>query len=164
VGLIGIHKAMLEMRELGWIGDKLPRLVAVQAKGCPPIVDAYDAGLDESTLVDGTHTLAFGINVPKALGDFLVLQGVRESDGTAIAVSDDAILEELRNLASAEGAWICPEGAACMAAARELRENGWIGEHEQVVVLNTGTGLIYPETVGVDVPVLARDGQVPSPG
>ena len=118
VGLIGIHKAMLEMRELGWIGDRLPRLVAVQSTGCPPIVDAFDAGLDESTLEEGTHTLAFGINVPKALGDFLVLRGVRESDGTAVAVSDDAILAELRNLAAAEGTWICPEGAACLAAAR----------------------------------------------
>ena len=163
VGLIGIHKAMKEMRELGWIGDKLPRLVAVQAVGCRPIVDAFEAGHDESRLMEGTHTLAFGINVPKALGDFLVLQGVRESEGTAIAVSDDAILDEVRNLAAVEGAWICPEGAACLAAARELREGGWIGAHEQVVVLNTGTGLKYPETVSVDVPVLPRDGKVPAP-
>ena len=161
VGLIGIHKAMLEMRELGWIGEQLPRLVAVQAVGCPPIVDAFDAGLDESTLQEGTQTLAFGINVPKSLGDFLVLRGVRETEGTAIAVSDEAILAELRVLAAAEGSWICPEGAACMAATRQLRESGWIAEHERVVVLNTGTGLKYPETVGVDVPVLPRDGQVP---
>jgi threonine synthase len=161
VGIIGIHKAMLEMRKLGWIGPKLPRLVAVQSTGCPPIVDAFHAGEDESTLEEGTHTLAFGINVPKALGDFLVLRAVRESGGTAIAVTDDAILAELRNLSAAEGAWICPEGAACFAATRELRENGWIGEQEQVVVLNTGAGLKYPETVGVDVPVLARDGRVP---
>ena len=162
VGLIGIHKAMLELRELGWIGERLPRLVAVQATGCPPIVDAFEAGLDESTLHDGTHTLAFGINVPKALGDFLVLRGVRETDGTAIAVSDEAILAELGTLASAEGTWICPEGAACLAATRELRESGWIAEGERVVVLNTGAGLKYPETVGVDVPVLERDGRVPS--
>jgi threonine synthase len=164
VGLIGIHKAMLEMQELGWIGDRLPRLVAVQATGCPPIVDAFEAGLDESTLKDGTHTLAFGINVPKALGDFLVLRGVRESDGTAVAVSDEAILAELGALAAAEGTWICPEGAACLAATRQLRESGWIAEHEQIVVLNTGAGLKYPETVGVDVPVLARDGRVPPAG
>jgi threonine synthase len=164
VGLIGIHKAMKELQELGWIGDKLPRLVAVQAEGCRPIVDAFESGRDESTLVEGTHTLAFGINVPKALGDFLVLQAVRESAGTAIAVSDEAILEEVRNLAAAEGTWICPEGAACMAAVRQLGESGWIGESEQVVVLNTGTGLKYPETVGVDdVPVLPRDGRVPAP-
>jgi threonine synthase len=162
VGLIGIHKAMLEMQELGWIGPKLPRLVAVQSTGCPPIVDAFNAGLDESTLVEGTHTLAFGINVPKALGDFLVLEAVRQSSGTAIAVSDDDILEEVRALAQAEGAWICPEGAACMVAVRELRERGWIAEGERVVVLNTGTGLKYPETAPVDVPVLARDGVVPT--
>jgi threonine synthase len=138
--------------------------VAVQATGCPPIVDAFEAGLDESTLKDGTHTLAFGINVPKALGDFLVLRGVRESDGTAVAVSDEAILAELGALAAAEGTWICPEGAACLAATRQLRESGWIAEHEQIVVLNTGAGLKYPETVGVDVPVLARDGRVPPAG
>ena len=161
VGLIGIHKAMLEMQELGWIGDTLPRLVAVQAAGCRPIVDAFEAGADESQLEDGTHTLAFGINVPKALGDFLVLSAVRESGGTAVAVTDDAILDELRGLAAAEGAWICPEGAACLAAARELRESGWIAEHEQVVVLNTGAGLKYPSTVDVAVPVLPRDGAVP---
>ena len=162
VGLIGIHKAMLELRELGWIGERLPRLVAVQATGCPPIVDAFEAGLDESTLHDGTHTLAFGINVPKALGDFLVLRGVRETEGTAIAVSDEAILAELGTLASAEGTWICPEGAACLAATRELRDSGWIAEGERVVVLNTGVGLKYPETVSVHVPVLERDGRVPS--
>jgi threonine synthase len=161
VGLIGIHKALREMQELGWIGDRLPRLVAVQAAGCRPIVDAFDAGLDESTLVPGTHTLAFGINVPKALGDFLVLHAVRESEGTAISVSDDAILEELGNLAAAEGVWICPEGAACLAAARRLRAEGWLGADEEVVVLNTGTGLKYPDTVSADVPVLSRDGRVP---
>jgi len=161
VGLIGIHKAMLEMQELGWIGEKLPRPVAVQSTGCPPIVDAFEAGLEESTLVEGTHTLAFGINVPKALGDFLVLRAVRESGGTAVAVSDDDILDEMRALATAEGAWVCPEGAACFVAAKRLRAEGWIDAGEEVVVLNTGTGLKYPETVSVDVPTLARDGQVP---
>ena len=161
VGLIGIHKAMLELRELGWIGARLPRLVAVQSTGCAPIVDAFDAGLEESTLVEGTHTLAFGINVPKALGDFLVLQAVRESEGTAVAVTDEQILVELSQLASDEGTWICPEGAACLAAARRLREEGWIAEPDEVVVLNTGTGLKYPDTVSADVPVLARDSAVP---
>jgi threonine synthase len=163
VGLIGIHKAMKEMRELGWIGAQLPRLVAVQAAGCRPIVDAFEAGLDESSFLEDTHTVAFGINVPKALGDFLVLEAVRESEGTAIAVSDDAILDQLRALAAAEGAWICPEGAACLAAARDLRESGWIDAAQQVVVLNTGSGLKYPETVPVDVPVLPRDGRIPDP-
>ena len=163
VGLIGIHKAMLEMRELGWIGERLPRLVAVQSTGCKPIVDAFDAGLDESTLVEGTHTLAFGINVPKALGDFLVLQAVRESGGTAVAVTDEEILAEVTTLATDEGTWVCPEGAACFVAARRLRASGWIGRDEEVVVLNTGTGLKYPDTVTIDVATLARDGAVPAP-
>jgi threonine synthase len=163
VGLIGIHKALLEMRELGWIEGPLPRLVAVQSTGCSPIVDAFDAGLEESTLVEGTHTIAFGINVPKPLGDFLVLQAVRETDGTAVAVTDEEILAEVAALATAEGTWICPEGAACMVAARQLREGGWIREDERVVVLNTGSGLKYPETVSPDVLVLARDGKVPVP-
>jgi threonine synthase len=153
---------MHEMRELGWIADRLPRLVAVQSTGCSPIVDAFDAGLEESTLVEGTHTLAFGINVPKALGDFLVLQAVRESGGTAVAVTDEDILAEVAALASREGTWICPEGAACLVATRRLRDGGWIAEDDEVVVLNTGTGLKYPDTVRVDVPVLARDGVVPA--
>ena len=162
VGLIGIHKALLEMRELGWIDGPLPRLVAVQSTGCSPIVDAFDAGLEESTLVEGTHTIAFGINVPKALGDFLVLQAVRETAGTAVAVTDEDLLAETRVLASAEGTWVCPEGAACFVAARQLREGGWIGEAERVIVLNTGVGLKYPQTVPAEVPVLARDGRVPA--
>ena len=93
-----------------------------------------------------------------------MLEAVRESGGTAIAVSDDTILVETTALATAEGTWICPEGAACMAAARELRASGWITEGERVVVLNTGTGLKYPDTVTVDVPTLARDGVVPGSG
>ncbi|MFL6774511.1 MAG: threonine synthase [Sphingomicrobium sp.] len=161
VGLIGIHKAMLELQQLGWIGDRMPRLVAVQSTGCSPIVDAFEAGLEESTYAEGSHTVAFGINVPKALGDFLVLRAVRESGGTAVAVPDDEILAEVAALASAEGAWICPEGAACLAAARRLRAMGWLSEDDEVVVLNPGAGLKYPETVTVDVPVLARDGRVP---
>ncbi|MGH3332483.1 MAG: threonine synthase [Nocardioidaceae bacterium] len=163
VGVIGIYKALLEMQELGWIGADLPRLVAVQAKGCAPIVDAYDAGEDESQLVEGATTVAFGINVPKALGDFLVLEAVRRTEGTAIAVSDEELLAEVHTLASSEGAFICPEGAACMAAARQLREAGWLAEGEEVVVLNTGTGLKYPETVSVDVPTLGRGDRIPSP-
>ena len=102
--------------------------------------------------------------MPKALGDFLVLRAVRESGGTAIAVTDEDILTELATLASREGTWVCPEGAACFVAARQLRESGWIAEGEKVVVLNTGTGLKYPETVPLepgDVPVLPRDGAVP---
>jgi threonine synthase len=161
VGIIGIHKALVEMRELGWLTGDLPRLVAVQAAGCAPIVEAFDAGLDESSAPPDAHTVAFGITVPKALGDFLVLDAVRSTDGTAIAVTDDELLAAQAVLARDEGTWICPEGAACFAAVARLRESGWLRARDEVVVLNTGAGLIYPDTVAVDVPVLPRDGVIP---
>ncbi|MEU0467734.1 threonine synthase [Amycolatopsis sp. NPDC006131] len=165
VGIIGIHKALLEMRELGWIPDgKLPRLVAVQATGCAPIVDAFERGARESEPAVGAHTIAFGITVPKALGDFLVLDAVYATGGTAIAVSDEELLAEQGNLARAEGTFVCPEGAACFAAVRKLRGSGWLSADDEVVVLNTGAGIKYPETVEVSVPVLAKDGAIPPQG
>jgi threonine synthase len=162
VGIIGIHKALLELRELGWLTGELPRLVAVQAAGCAPIVDAFEAGLAESTPPAHPHTVAFGITVPKALGDFLVLDAVRATGGTAVAVTDDELLAAQSALARDEGAWICPEGAACFAAVARLRGSGWLAGDEEVVVLNTGAGLIYPDTVPVDVPTLPRTGRIPS--
>lgn len=147
VGLIAIYKAIQEMQELGWIGEKLPRLVAVQAEGCAPIVDAWKSGAAESVAPANPHTVAFGITVPKALGDFLVLDAIRATDGVAVAVSDDELLTEQRRVAGSEGAFICPEGAACFAAARKLRESGWLAEGDETIVLNTGLGLKYPETV-----------------
>ena len=147
VGLIAIYKAILEMQELGWIGDKLPRLVAVQAEGCAPIVDAWKSGATESVAPANPHTVAFGITVPKALGDFLVLDALRATDGVAVAVSDAELLTEQRLVASTEGAFICPEGAACFAAVRQLRESGWLAGSDETIVLNTGLGLKYPETV-----------------
>ncbi|MBP0456369.1 threonine synthase [Streptomyces montanisoli] len=163
VGHIGIYKALLEMRELGWLGGDLPRLVAVQAEGCAPIVEAFEAGKDESEPFPDAHTVAFGITVPKALGDFLVLDAVRATEGTAIAVSDAELLAEQAELARHEGAFICPEGAACMAAAKRLRASGWLREGDRTVVLNTGAGIKYPETVTVDVPTLAVDSRIPTP-
>jgi threonine synthase len=161
VGIIAIHKALLELKELGWITGDLPRLVAVQAAGCAPIVDAFVAGLDESTAPANPHTVAFGITVPKALGDFLVLEAVRATGGTAVAVTDEELLAAQVQLARDEGTWICPEGAACFAAVGQLRESGWLDGSEDVVVLNTGSGLLYPDTVPVDVPTLAKDGVIP---
>jgi threonine synthase len=108
------------------------------------------------------HTVAFGITVPKALGDFLVLAAVRATGGTALAVSDAQLLVEQRRIAELEGSFICPEGAACLAAAAQLRESGWLAETEQVVILNTGTGLKYPDTVAVNVPTLAVDSRIPA--
>jgi threonine synthase len=163
VGIIAIHKALQELRELGWIAGDLPRLVAVQATGCAPIVTAFHAGATESRPPEHPHTVAFGITVPKALGDFLVLDAVRATDGTAVAVSDEDLLAAQARLARDEGVWICPEGAACFAAVGQLREAGWLGAREEVIVLNTGSGLLYPDTMAVDVPVLPPDGAVPPP-
>jgi threonine synthase len=161
VGIIAIHKALLELRELGWFAGDLPRLVAVQAAGCAPIVDAFHAGLGESIAVENPRTVAFGITVPKALGDFLVLDAVYETRGTAIAVSDAAIVEMQQQLAAREGLLICPEGAATLAAARELRAQGWIAPGERVVAVNTGTGLKYPDVPYPQPPLLARDAVLP---
>jgi threonine synthase len=160
VGLIGIHKALTELRELGWISGDLPRLVAVQADGCAPIVRAFERGDRDSTYWQGSTTIAFGINVPKALGDFLVLDALAATSGTAISVGDDELLADLRQVAAHEGAFVCPEGAAAFTAARKLRASGWLAEEDQVVVLNTGAGLKYPQTVPVTAPILPVDGQV----
>ncbi len=147
VGLIGIWKALRELAELGWITGPMPRLVAVQAAGCAPIVAAYEKGAAESEPWPDARTVAFGITVPKALGDFLILRAIDETDGCAVAVTDDDLLAEQRRVAELEGAWICPEGAAGFAAVRQLRASGWIGADDEVVVLNTGSGLKYPSTV-----------------
>ncbi|PWU58754.1 threonine synthase [Micromonospora globispora] len=155
VGLIGIHKALHELRELGWVEDRLPRLVAVQSTGCAPIVKAFAAGEQRATPWPDAHTVAYGITVPSPLGDELILAALRESGGTAIAVDDAEILADLRDFAAREGLLLCPEGAACLSAARHLRAGGWIRSGERVVVLNTGAGIKYPETVDVsDVPVV----------
>ncbi|MDQ2837933.1 MAG: threonine synthase [Actinomycetota bacterium] len=161
VGLIGIYKAILELRELGWVSGPLPRLVAVQAEGCPPIVWAFESGALVSEPFPDASTIAFGITVPKALGDFLVLEAVRATEGTAIAVSDQQLLAEQHRIARQEGTFICPEGAACLAAAAQLRESGWLAADDQVVILNTGTGVKYPETVVPDLLTLPIDGQIP---
>jgi len=154
VGLIGIHKALKELQELGWIAAELPRLVAVQASGCAPIVRAFNEGSRSAEAWPNPHTVAFGITVAKALGDFLILDALYDTRGTAIAVDDADLLAEQSQCARTEGVFMCPEGAATLAAARQLRRNGWLRESEQVVVLNTGTGLIYPETVTVTATTL----------
>jgi len=162
VGIIGIHKALRELLELGWVSGPLPRLVAVQAAGCAPIVRAFGAGATESEPWPGARTVAFGLTVPKALGDFLVLEALYATGGTAVAVTDEALLADQREVARLEGTFICPEGAACFAAVRQLRASGWISKTDEVVVLNTGTGLIYPETIPAHAPVLSRSGSIPA--
>jgi threonine synthase len=164
VGIIGIYKALGELRDLGWISGDLPRLVAVQASGCAPLVRAFQRGASESEPVVDARTVAFGITVPKALGDFLVLDAVYATEGTAVAVTDEELLAARAELACTEGVFVCPEGAACFAALGRLREGGWLAGDEQVVALNTGIGTKYPDTVPVDVPILAKDGRIPLAG
>ncbi|WP_170008715.1 threonine synthase [Bacillus fonticola] len=160
VGLIGIYKALVELQSLGWVEGPLPRLVAVQSDGCAPIVKAWQDNRKDSDFWEDSSTIAFGINVPKALGDFLVLDAIYQTEGCAVAVDDNAILEEQQTIASMEGAFICPEGAAAFVAARRLRADGWIQDGETVVVLNTGAGIKYPDTVKVEVPVLEKTGRI----
>lgn len=162
VGIIGIYKALVELRELGWVQGDLPRLVAVQASGCAPIVKAFAAGARQSEPWPDARTVAFGITVPKALGDFLVLEALYATDGTAVAVDDDDLLADQREVARLEGCFVCPEGAACFTAVRQLRRSGWLSASDRVVVLNTGTGLKYPGTVRADPPVLSPGGAIPA--
>jgi len=163
VGIIGIFKALQELRELGWVEGDLPRLVAVQASGCAPIVAAFARGARQCEPWPDATTVAFGLTVPKALGDFLVLDALYATGGTAVAVDDGALLADQREVARLEGCFVCPEGAACFSAIRQLRESGWLAGGEAVVVLNTGTGMKYPGTVRVDVPVLGPGDEIPPP-
>ena len=146
VGLIGIWKALTELAGLGWIGPDLPRLVAVQAAGCAPVVRAFEAGAETTAPWPAPATVAFGLTVPAPLGGALILAALRATGGTAIAVTDAELLAAQSRLARDEGSWICPEGAACIAALGQLRESGWLSEHDEVVVLNTGAGLKYAQT------------------
>ncbi len=146
VGLIGIWKALGELASLGWIGPDLPRLVAVQAAGCAPVVEAFKAGAETTAPWPDAATIAFGLTVPAPVGGALILAALRATGGTAIAVTDAELLAAQAVLARTEGAWICPEGAACISAVGQLRESGWLSERDEVVVLNTGAGLKYTQT------------------
>ncbi len=161
VGIIGIYKALTELAQLGWIDGKFPRLVAVQAAGCAPIVKAWQENKTESQFWPNAKTIAFGLTVPKAIGDFLVLEAIYKTNGCALAVPDEDILKAQNDLASKEGLFICTEGAATIAAARQLTATAWIKTHEKVVLLNTGAGLKYPETIKANTPVLQTDDKLP---
>jgi threonine synthase len=145
VGLIGMCKAFEEMEAMGWIGRERPRMVVVQAAGCAPIVEAYVRGEASAPAWQNAATIASGLRVPKALGDFLVLAGVRATQGTAVMATDDEMLAAGRELASAEGIFAAPEGAATVVAARKLGKERWIKPHERVVLFNTGCGYKYSE-------------------
>ncbi len=163
VGLIGMWKAFAELREIGWLrADAKTRFVAAQASGCAPIVRAFEEGADESQAWPEPKTFAAGIRVPKALGDFIVLRALRESGGTAVALTEAEIAEGMRLAGEREGMLVCPEGGAALAAAAKLRRDGWIGAGERVVVFNTGSGLKYAESLQGSAPRRLASGQLPS--
>jgi len=143
-GLIGMWKAFAELEAIGFIGAKRPRMVAVQAAGCAPMVRAYERGEEHAARWENAHTIAAGIRVPQALGDFLILRAVRESGGFAIAVDDKAITAGLDEVARTEGFLMCPEGAATYAALKQALGDGRIRREEQAVLFNCATGLKYP--------------------
>ncbi len=143
-GLIGMWKAFAELSELGWIDDRRPRMVAVQAEGCAPIPRAFHAGDEFAAPWQGAHTIAAGLRVPSAVGDFLMLRALRESHGTGVAVSDAALVAAQMRMASLEGVFACPEGGATLAALEKLLAEGWVSPQERILLFNTGTGLKYP--------------------
>jgi threonine synthase len=143
-GLVGMWKAFEEMEALGWLESReRPRMVSVQSEGCAPIVLAYEKGAKSCDYWNGAQTIASGLRVPKSFADFLILQEIRESHGTAIAVSDSTILQAQKQLASMEGIFAAPEGAATLAALMKLVESGWVRPDECIVIFNTGSGLKY---------------------
>ena len=159
VGLIGMWKAFEEMERLGWIGSRRPKMIAVQAAGCAPVVRAFEQNEPRSTFWDDASTVAAGLRVPKPLGDFLVLDAVRASKGTAIAVTDEELLDAGIQLASMEGIYAAPEGAACVAALAKLLSCGFLNRSERIVIYNTGTGLKYPEAYSTRFPRTASGEQ-----
>lgn len=157
-GLIGMWKAFQELRELGWLTtDKMPRMVSVQSTGCAPIVRAFDKGERFAEPFPNAATQASGIRVPVAVGDFLILDAVRESHGCAIAVDEAQIQRAMRQAVAAEGIPICPESAACVLAAEELLARGWLKSDEQVVIFNTGAAQKYVEAIATDLPRLDKN-------
>jgi threonine synthase len=146
-GLVGMWKAFAEMETMGFVGAKRPRMYAVQAEGCAPIVKAFQEGREDAPCWENASTLAHGLRVPKALGDFLILRGLRESHGAAIAVSEQEIIEGVKEAAAAQGLFMAPEGGACVAAARKLKVSGHLSPDDTVVLFDTGTGYKYVENM-----------------
>jgi len=147
VGLIGMWKAFEEMQALGWIGAERPKMVAVQSIGCAPIVKAWDEHKSSTEFWPSASTIAAGLRVPKAYGDYLILDILKKSGGIALAVTDEEIMDALREWARVEGVFAAPEGAASLAAYRKLRANGFFSEIDQVVLFNTGSGLKYLDVI-----------------
>lgn len=146
-GLLGMWKAFSEMESLGWIGPERPRMVSVQAAGCAPIVNAYRKDQQVAEEVKKAHTVASGLRVPRAVGDFAMLDLIRKSAGTAVAVSDEDLIAAAKEMARKTGVFASPEGGAALAAAKALREQGWISPNDTVLLFNTGSGIKYLEAL-----------------
>jgi threonine synthase len=142
-GLIGMWKAFDEMEELGWIEPKRPRMVAVQSSGCAPIVKAFEDNKEFAERWEGAKTIADGLRIPSAIGDYLILRVLRESNGSAIAVDDEDILDAASMIGSTQGLFVCPEAAAPLVAFKQLHQQGWINDDEVVVLFITGSGHKY---------------------
>jgi len=147
-GLIGMWKAFDEMEEMGWIDDKRPRMVSVQSIGCAPIVKAFHEGETFAAEFPNAQTVASGLRVPKAIGDFIILDALHKSGGTAIAVTDEELIHAVKEIGAAEGLFCAPEGAACLPALRKMIEQNSVKENERVVIFNTGAGVKYLEAFG----------------
>lgn len=157
-GLIGMWKAFAELRQLGWLkSEKLPRLISCQSDGCAPIVRAFDRGERFAESFANAHTIASGLRVPAAVGDFMMLDAIRASGGCAIAGRESRIVDWMRQVAGLEGIAVCPETAVCFDCLEQLRNAGRIREDESVVVFNTGAAQKYPETVPIDLPRLDKN-------
>jgi threonine synthase len=144
-GLVGMWKAFDEMERMGWIGPERPRMVSIQAEGCAPIVRAFQSGATEAGTFENAHTAAAGLRVPRAIADFVMLDILRKSGGTAVAVSDAELMCDAYALGAATGVCACPEGGACLAGLRKLLAERWVKPNEQVVLFNTGSGVKYAE-------------------
>ena len=170
VGMIGMWKAFDEMEQLGWIGPERPKMVTVQAAGCAPIVKAWEAGKSTAEMWADAATFAAGLRVPKAYGDYLILDILKKSQGAAIAATDDEIFDAVRHWASVEGVFACPEGAAALVAYQKLRASGFFRVEDTVVIFNTGTGYKYLDmmegkrrTVRPEVPATRNIGGIIGP-
>jgi threonine synthase len=150
-GLIGMWKSFDEMEALGWIDSHRPRMVSVQAAGCAPIVRAFESGATRAEPWQNAATMAAGLRVPSAVGDALMLRALRDSEGTAVAVSEAEILGGVKEIGQSEGLFVCPEGGAALAGIRRLVEQGWIDREERVVLFNTGSGLKYLDALPAEL-------------
>src|SRR5204863_9406839 len=157
-GLIGMWKAFAELRELGWLkAEKVPRLISCQSDGCAPIVRAFEKGERFADLFPNAHTIASGLRVPGAVGDFMMLDAIKSSAGWAIAGREETIATWMRRVASLEGIAICPETAVCFDALEQLVQDGRVGRDEEIVVFNTGAAQKYIEAVELALPRIDKD-------